>query len=331
MFQPKFILAIMFGFALTACGDKAGDKNSQSIVRVNKDEITIHQVNFQMQNMQVNEKNKDEVAKQVISGLVDRQLLVQEALKAELDRNPQVMQALEEGRMQLLAKAYLESKVASATKPSESEIADYRNKHPELFENRKLYAIEELNFVMDSALDAELDQLSNQAKTLEEVTAWLDSKQVKYARNKAARAAEAIPPNLIEKLNQLNNGEMLFVRGPNGYSVARLLETKAHPIGVAESTPIITRILLNEKQKAIATAEMERLRKASQIVYLDKKYEAKQQVSGTVKSPNQTENASGNTANVATPKTEESQSNSQSSQSEEKKVDASVEKGLSGL
>lgn len=334
--KHQYLLTVLIAATLVACGNQSGSKNSQSIVRVNEDEITVHQVNFQMQRMQVNEKNKDAVAKQVISGLVDRQLLVQEALKAELDRNPQVMQALEESRMQLLAKAYLENKVANVAKPTDAEVSEYRTKHPELFEHRKLYAIEELTFTLDPSLNAELDRLSDTAKTLEEVTAWLDAKQIKYGRNKAARAAESIPPGLITQMSQLNNGDLLFVHGPNGYSVARLLETKSQPIGIAESKPIIQRLLLNEKQKALATTEMERLRKAGQIVYLDKKFEVAQQVSGTVKPS--AEGVSPIDAGLAETKPVDEQKEAETSPvdaatkaAQEKKVNASVEKGLSGL
>ncbi len=328
----KCLLAVLLTATLVACGNQSGGKNSQSIVRVNDDEITVHQVNFQMQRMQVNEKNKDAVAKQVISGLVDRQLLVQEALKAELDRNPQVMQALEESRMQLLAKAFLENKVANVAKPTDAEISEYRTKNPALFEHRKLYAIEELTFALDPSLNAELDRLSDAAKTLEEVTAWLDAKQIKYARNKAARAAESIPPGLVTKMSQLNNGDLLFVHGPNGYSVARLLETKSQPIGIAESKPIIQRLLLNEKQKSLAVAEMERLRKASQIVYLDKKFEGMQQVSGAVKPSSE-----GGVPSVDVKpmdeqkKAEISPVDAATKAAEDEKINASVEKGLSDL
>lgn len=334
--KPLFATTILL--ALTACGSQEGGKNSQSIVRVNDDEITVHQVNFQMQRMQVNEKNKDAIAKQVISGLVDRQLLVQEALKTELDRNPQVMQALEESKMQILAKAYLENKVANASKPTDAEISDYRAKHPELFENRKLYAIEELTFNMDESLSAELDKLSDVAKTMEEVTTWLDGKQIKYGRNKVVRAAESIPQGLIGKISQLNTGGMLFVRGPNGYSVARLLETRAQPIGMAESKQIITRLILSERQKTAATAEMERLRKLGKVVYLDKKFETQQQVSGTVKSQSTqetTEKASALPADAqvsgAPDAAEVSPVDSATKSAEDKKINASVEKGLSGL
>lgn len=333
----KLLTAASLFLIMTACGEHVGDKNSQSIVRVNDDEITVHQVNFQMQRMQVNEKNKDAIAKQVISGLVDRQLLVQEALKTEMDRTPLVMQALEESKMQILAKAYLENKVSNVNKPTDAEISDYRTKHPQLFENRKLYAIEELTFNMDDALSGELDKLSDVAKTVEEVTSWLDSKQIKYGRNKVVRAAESIPQGLIEKISQLNNGEMLFVRGPNGYSVARLLETKSQPIGVSESKQIITRLILSERQKMAANTEMERLRKQGKVVYLDKKYEMKQQASGVVKSQT-TESASEKNATPATelqaitPEGVENPPVKEATKTEQdKKINASVERGLSGL
>lgn len=323
LIKSLFVLTIPLSLLACGSGDNAtSKKNGQSIVRVNDEEITVHQVNFQMQRMNVNEKNKEAISKQVVNNLVERQILVQQAMKAELDKNPQIMQALEESKMQLLARAYLESKMSGLAKPTDSEITDYRNKHPELFENRKLYAIEEMTFVVAPNLNAELEKLSDTAKSLEDVSAWLDANQIKFNRNKSVRAAEAIPGPLLLKISQLNIGELLFVRGPNNIAVAKVLETKAQPVGVTESKPIIERIIMTEKQRAAASQEMERLRKASKIEFLDKKFESTAQASaGNVVSGEYEKNTSGQSESPTEP----------TQKKDGAKVDSAVEKGLSGL
>ena len=94
---------------LASCGDKKAseEKVGQSIVSVNGDEITIHQLNAELQRANVQPAQQEMAGKQITKALVDRQILVQEAIKEKLDRNPKVMQAIESAKTQILAQAYL--------------------------------------------------------------------------------------------------------------------------------------------------------------------------------------------------------------------------------
>jgi len=79
---------------LTACHKGAGGqaKSGQTIARVNGDDITIGQLNYELQRANIKADQQDAVAKQMMQGLIDRQLVTQAALDAKLDRNPRVLQ-----------------------------------------------------------------------------------------------------------------------------------------------------------------------------------------------------------------------------------------------
>ena len=83
-------------------------------------------------------------SKQVLAALVEQQLLKQQALNAKLDIDPRVQQAIESSKDQFLAQAYLEQLMQKAPKPSSSEIDAFYKEHPELFENRRIYRLQEL-------------------------------------------------------------------------------------------------------------------------------------------------------------------------------------------
>ena len=73
-----------------------GKGDSQVVAKVNGDEISVHQVNFQLGRLgQMNEEQSKIAAKQVLAKLVDQQLLKQKAVENKLDRDPRVLQALE--------------------------------------------------------------------------------------------------------------------------------------------------------------------------------------------------------------------------------------------
>ena len=262
---------------LSACDKKSAEssesgKLGQSIVRVNDEEITIHQLNLEMQKANIQPDQQEVAGKQITKSLVDRQILVQEAVKAKLDRNPNVMQAIESAKAQILAQAYLETKVP-ATQPTDAEVVDYRKQHPEIFENRKVFVMDEVSFVVDPANVQSVQALSQVAKTVEDVTAWLDSHQVKYNRNSAAHAAETVPVELLEKFSKMVVGDLIFINGNGRTLVGRMLEIKDMPISDKDAKPLVERILSGEKRKKAAESEMARLRSSAKIVYLNKKFE----------------------------------------------------------
>jgi EpsD family peptidyl-prolyl cis-trans isomerase len=248
-----------------------GGKASQSIARVNGDEITIHQLNNELQLADVQPEQQAEAEKHIVQQLVDRQILVQEAIKNRLDRDPQVLQTVENAKAEVLANAYLENKLSSLAKPSEAEIADYRAKHEDIFANRKIFVLDELVFTVSDA--KAFQTLTNSAKSLEDVSKWLSKLQIKNTRGQVMYVAETLPPDLLDKLKKMVIGDLIFINLNEKTSVGRMIEIRKSPISESNSRPLIERAIYNQKSKKITEIELERLHKTAKIVYLDKKFE----------------------------------------------------------
>jgi hypothetical protein len=181
-----------------------------------------------------------------------------------------------------------------------------------------VYITDELTFTVDAANVAELQSLGKTAKSLKDVTQWLSSHQIKYAATRAAHAAEALPPQLLTKFSQMAIGEIIFINanGANGANgrimAASVSEIKDVPISEKDSKPLIERIILEQKRKQTAEAEMKRLRDAAKIEYINKKFDPSAQVN--VAKPN---------AVVKKPESAKAV--------ESQKSETSIAKGLSGL
>lgn len=258
---------------MVACGKKdSAEKTSQSIVTVNGEDITFLQLNNELQRVKIKPGQQTQAEKQIVAKLIDRQILVQASIDDKLDRNPQVLQAIENAKMQILAQSYLENKITSAPKPTDTEINDYRNKHPEIFANRKVYVMEQIVFTENPSLSNELEALSDTAKTIDEVTKWLTEHQIQYAQAKEAHAAESLPTELLTKISKMAIGEIIFFKTNQRIMVSKMADIISKPISEAESKPIIERILLAQKRKQFADAEINRLRNAAEITYINKKF-----------------------------------------------------------
>ena len=142
-------IGVMIAAALfmTGCGDKKEkDKPaSQTAAKVNKEEITVHQINYVLQQQRgLAPEQAASASKQVLERLVDQELAVQKAQEQKLDRDPRVVQQIEASRREIVARAYVDKIAAGAPKPSPAEIKAYYDAHPALFKERKVYNLQEL-------------------------------------------------------------------------------------------------------------------------------------------------------------------------------------------
>jgi peptidyl-prolyl cis-trans isomerase C len=276
--MAKLVLMIALIGLVAGCGKKSSDdhKSSQSIVSVDGEEITVHQVNNELQRANVQAAQQEAASRQIVQGLVDRQILLQAARKEKLDRKPQVMQAIENAKMQIVEQAYLQERVSNVAKPTSAEIDEYRAQHQDIFANRKIYVTDEAVFTLQADSKNKLQEIAKSEKTLKDLEAWLKANQIKYALKRVAHAAETLPPQLLTQFSKMAVGQMVFIgaNGPNAQAMAvSMAEIKEMPIAEKDSKPLIERILTEQKRKETAEAEMKRLREAAVIRYIDKKYD----------------------------------------------------------
>jgi EpsD family peptidyl-prolyl cis-trans isomerase len=270
--RPRALCAalVVLAATLAGCGDKAKEaKPGQTLARVDGSEITVLQLNEELQRASVPASQQQQASKQLLQALVDRQLLENEAAKEKLDRDPKVMQAIERARSLIIAQAYMQKKVGNVTRPGAAEVEAYFNKHPEFFANRKQFNMNEL--VVDTKdLSPDLRTAANGAKSLEEVAVWLDAHKVKYARTQVSRSTSDLPPEVSSKLLAMPKGQIFIVSENERALLIAIADVKDAPVTLAVAGPQIEQALAGEKNKELAAAEIKRLRTGAKIEYLNK-------------------------------------------------------------
>lgn len=255
---------------LAACGDKGKEaKPGQALASVNGEEITVLQLNEELQRAGVGPAQQEAASKQLLQALIDRQLLQSEAARERLDRDPKVMQAIERAKALIVAQAYMQKRVANQARPTRTEVEEYYNNNPQFFSRRKQFHMNEL--VLASAdLSPQLKAAADAAKSLEEVAAWMDAHKVRFGRTQVIRSTSDLTPEMSAKLLALSKGQLFVVREGERSMLISIAEVRDAPVTLEVAAPKIEQFLVNKRNKETAAAELARLRGGAKIEYLNK-------------------------------------------------------------
>ena len=255
----------------TGCGKDEGAKTATQVAaRVNADEITVHQVNyFLARNPNVTPEVAPQAKREILDRLIDQQLARQKAIENKLDRTPNVMQAIEAAKSEILARAYLEKIAAVLPKTAAWEIQKYYKEHPELFAQRRLFDLEEFVLVIQGDVVSELREQLSKNRTMREIAEWLRSRGVNFVANQGVRAAEQISLDILPKVQAMKEGQIqLFEAGAGRAQVIRVVGYKLDPVDEATAAPRIQQFLLNRRTSEFIAKEMKQIKVQAKIEYL---------------------------------------------------------------
>ena len=137
--------AVALAAMLGGCGEKRAKGASQTAAKVNKEEITVHQINFLLQQQRnLRPENTEAASRQVLERLIDQELATQKASDLKLDRDPRVVQQMEAAKREIIARAYVDKIGEAAAKPTAEEIKKYYADKPALFSQRRIYNLQEI-------------------------------------------------------------------------------------------------------------------------------------------------------------------------------------------
>lgn len=265
------ISALLVSATLVACGGAGDAKKSdtQVVAKVNGDEISVHQVNLQLGRLgKVDEAQSKAASQQIVTKLVDQQLLKQKAMEEKLDRDPRVLQIIEASKSEILAQAYLEKVSSKAKKPSSADIDKFYGEHPELFEKRRVFRLQELVVQAAPEKFAEIEAGVKDIKDINAVATWLKAHDIQFTANSNVRTAEQLPGNLLNILQPLKDGEMFLVKSERAMNVVHLAASQSQPVARDKATPIIEQYFVNLNRTNLIKDEVKALKDKAKIEYV---------------------------------------------------------------
>lgn len=267
------VLAMTLGL-LTGCGNGKEKAASQVAAKVNDNEISVHQVNYLLQQREVKQDAVEAASRQALDRLIDQELAVQKALDLKIDRQPAVLQALEAAKRDVLSRAYVERVAEAATPPSMAEIEKFYKDKPALFSERRVYQLQELNIELPREQLPELGKRLSAAKDMDSFAEYLRSSNIKFAQNRALRAAEQLPMERLDEFAQMKDGQARLIPTPSGATVLVLLKSEVQPVALEKAKPAIEQYLAQQRKRELVERDMKDLRTAAKIEYVGKFAEA---------------------------------------------------------
>lgn len=261
-------LALSGAALLAGCSSHEGG-STQVAAKVNDKELTVHQVNFLLQqNPQLAAAAGNDASRQVLERLIDQEVTLQQALEQKLDRDPNVVAAIEAAKRDIIARAYVDRIVAKLPAAGPQDVKAYFDSKPELFSQRQIYNLTELQIALPDDQVSALQALLQAGKPADAIAQWAEEKQLRVALNHVSRPAEGLPLVLLPQLARAPAGQGLMQIEGNVARIFYVESRRSEPVSLEQASNAIQSAINNERRRQAIQDEIKRLRTAAKVDYM---------------------------------------------------------------
>ncbi len=272
--------------ALAACSKEDSKPASQVAAKVNKEEISVHQINFVMQRTPGLKPEQAETAgRQVLERLIDQEVAVQKAQEQKLDRDPRVLQELEAARRDIIAKAYLAKVGEGVAKPAADEIKAYYDSKPALFRDRRIYSLQELVVEGSAEQIAALQEAMGKAKSLQEVIDHVRAQKLSTRASQNTVSAENLPLALLDRFAAMKDGQTVLLPMPGGARLLTLVQSRNAPVTEEQARPAIEQFLMVDRRRKAVEEDLRTIRASAHVEYVGSFASAASAAAGAASAP----------------------------------------------
>lgn len=270
--KPKhasFIALTILAVLVSGCEKPATAVKNETVATVDGEKIGEAELNLAVSGLgELSEAQAAEAKTRLLQALIDQRLVAQAAKEAGLDKEPAVAAAMAQASRQVLVEAYAERSFKDVAKPSETEIADYYNRHPELFSQRRIYRIQELELTLDPSRVPDVEAKLKSSHSMGDFVNWVKEQGIEAKTTVAVKPAEQIPAPLLDRFSQMKDGQVTILPGRPGHVlVQQLQESQLQPASLEQAHNAIEQVLMAKKRRGLMEADLDKLRQAAKIKY----------------------------------------------------------------
>lgn len=256
-------ITAVFAFAtvaLVGCGVSGSDaedtlSKGQVLATMGDQEITIHELNAELQNLALPSGDKRKAAEQaILQQLVNRTILAQAARERELGDSPEFLLQEKKLREQLLVQL-LQRQIASKIRPGRrEEVERFINANPNLFSQRKIILLDRIEFPRPENLSdlAVYEDIGS----MEEAEQRLIEDGIRFQRLPGIADAVRTNPELVQRLLQLPQDEVFIMGTGASVVVGSVTGVRTEPIIGNEAFQLASDMLQRQKVEEAVQKEL---------------------------------------------------------------------------
>lgn len=213
--SKRLVISTMCVAAALLAGCHKGAPQGQVAATVNGEEITLQELNTEIQASNIPQGMDKKVAQQqALQRIIDRKLLLNAARDKKIDKSPEFQAQEQRADELLLAQTYARQQLAAVPVPNDADITKFMSEHPNAFANRETLQLDQIRFRANPS-DIKKLAIIQQDHNLDAVAAHLTGLGIKFDRVKAGLDTAQVPTAMIKEINNLPAGEP-FVLPSNG-------------------------------------------------------------------------------------------------------------------
>jgi peptidyl-prolyl cis-trans isomerase C len=257
------ILMLAAALAISSCDRKP---EGQSVAVVNGEEITSSELNAELGMSKLAPgMDKKAATSQLLQAMIDRRLLAQQARADGLDRSPEFLSRQRRATEDLLIGMLAKRKLNSSKLPSPNEVASFQATRPELFAQRELWNIEQLQY--ETPKDPNVMSQIAATHSLDALAQVLTTNGIDFTRSKARVSSAIVPHEMYEKIVALPANEP-FVIPVGSRSVANAIVSKEPtPLTEDASRPVAVAAMRKAQGAKVMENQLRDLRAKAKIDY----------------------------------------------------------------
>jgi peptidyl-prolyl cis-trans isomerase C len=238
----------------------------QSVAIVNGEEITVPQLNAQLAAADASPGvDKNQARSRALQALIDRVLLEQQARSEGIDKSPTFLEKQRQLTQEVLIGMLAQRLGGTAQLPSDQDVAQFEESHPQMFAKREMWTLDEIRFQMPAS--GPIQQQINATHSLAALEDVLKANHIDYTPATARIDSAVVPQDLYGKIIALPAGEPFIVPVGADAVASVITAREAQPVSADQARSLAIAAIRKQQTAILLDNRLKTLRKSAKIQY----------------------------------------------------------------